>query len=164
MCRTTYFAPPGPADCLNKYKPYLPARLRAVSTQSLTSRTEFARSLRCPPQRVSPLRHPKTQPGYYSRSRSCHVRLHHCGHHKHTAARIPETATAHSPEIDAAAPPTTICNPRASAGTTGCSETKPESAPNRAPTIIGTFGNRETSDSREAPASRKTPRADFNGG
>jgi len=69
-----------------------------------------------------------------------------------TAARIPESATARTPETASAALTTALCSPTTSASTTGSSETKPENATHRAST------------SRGIPASRKTPPADVNGG
>ena len=91
-----FFAPSESADSHRTYKPYLPARLRAVSSQPPTSRTEFVRSLPWLPQQASPLRRPTTQPSYYSVSRSSRTRLPHCAHHKLTAAHSPEAATSHT--------------------------------------------------------------------
>ena len=55
----------GPAVYPQKHRRYLPARLRAVWIQPLTSQAKFSKSP-FPLQRVSPLRSPTAQPGCLS--------------------------------------------------------------------------------------------------
>jgi hypothetical protein len=104
-----------------------------------------------------------TQPGYWSTLKSSLARLPHCGPHKPTVARSPETAAVPNPKNPAAAPPTTLKQPTASAGTTGVSGMKPENAPHHAPTSRGTSDSRGTHANTEIPASRKTAPEDVNG-
>jgi hypothetical protein len=149
--QTIFFTPSGPANSQCTYKPYLPARLTAVSIQPPTPLTEFARSHPSLPQRASPLRRPTTEPGYWIILRNCHAKLPNCRHLKSTATSCPATNTALTPETTATAPLTTLQHPTTSAGTTGILGMKPENAPNRAP------ASRRTTASRGTPASRETP-------
>ena len=61
----TYQMTSGPTVYPQKYRRYLPARLRAVWIQPLTSQTKFSKSP-FPLQRASHVRRPTTQPGCLS--------------------------------------------------------------------------------------------------